>query len=159
MLEIQLLLLLFVANGSPVVARALFNDWFCYPLDGDQKFFDGQPLLGASKTIRGVLSSVVVTALVAMLAGFEWELGASVAILAMVGDVMSSFVKRRLKKPPSSQAIGLDQIPESLLPLIFLKSLLALSYTDILLLTMVFMLGSLLLSQLLYKLKIRNKPY
>ena len=35
------------------------------------------------------------------------------ATMAMVGDLLSSFVKRRLKFQPSSRATGLDQIPES----------------------------------------------
>ena len=39
-------------------------------------------------------------------------IGLLVAATAMAGDLLSSFLKRRLALAPSSQAIGLDQIPE-----------------------------------------------
>ena len=53
-----------------------------------------------------------------MVIGLPWNIGLVVAVWAMVGDCLSSFVKRRLKMPSSSMALGLDQIPESLLPLL-----------------------------------------
>jgi hypothetical protein len=39
------------------------------------------------------------------------------------GAPLSSFIKRRLALVPSSQAIGLDQIPESLFPLLACRQL------------------------------------
>ena len=43
------------------------------------------------------------------LLGLSLATGGLVAALAMIGDLFSSFVKRRLKFPSSSQAIGLDR--------------------------------------------------
>jgi len=68
-------------------------------------------------------------------------------------------VKRRLGLVPSSQAIGLDQIPESLFPLIAARLLLPLSALDIAVATMLFFAGELLLSRLLYKWHVRDRPY
>jgi hypothetical protein len=68
-------------------------------------------------------------------------------------------VKRRLGLVPSSQAIGLDQIPESLFPLIAARLLLPLSALDIAVGTMLFFAGELLLSRLLYKWHVRDRPY
>jgi hypothetical protein len=77
----------------------------------------------------------------------------------MSGDLLSSFIKRRLELPPSSQALGLDQIPESFLPLLACSFILPLAVTDILIGTVLFIVGELLLSRLLFKLRVRDRPY
>jgi CDP-2,3-bis-(O-geranylgeranyl)-sn-glycerol synthase len=79
--------------------------------------------------------------------------------MAMAGDLLSSFVKRRLGLAPSSQAIGLDQIPESLFPLLAACLLLPLTALDVAVATMLFFAGGLLLSRLLYKWHVRDRPY
>ena len=104
----QLLALLTLANGSPVIAKRIFGENYAVPIDGNARFVDGQPLLGASKTIRGVVVSLLVTALGAVLLGLQFWLGLLVASTAMVGDLLSSFLKRRLHLAPSSKATGLD---------------------------------------------------
>src|SRR5579863_5837676 len=96
---LQSLVLLTLANGGPVVAKRVFGGRFSYPLDGGIKFFDRRPLFGASKTVRGVLVSILVTTAGAPLVGLEPKLGALVAVTAMAGDLSSSFVKRRLNLP------------------------------------------------------------
>jgi hypothetical protein len=82
-----------------------------------------------------------------------------VALLAMAGDLLSSFLKRRRGLPPSSQALGLDQIPESLLPQFACIDPLGLTIADIVAGVVIFLVGELLLSRLLFKLKLRDRPY
>lgn len=53
---LQLLFLLTLANGAPVVAKWLLGNYYSSPLDGSIKFFDGRPLFGASKTLGEFLS-------------------------------------------------------------------------------------------------------
>jgi CDP-diglyceride synthetase len=156
---VQALLLLTAANGAPVLAKKVFGARFAVPLDGGVLFVDGRPLFGASKTIRGIAVSLVATAGLAPLVGASFATGGLVAAFAMVGDLFSSFVKRRLKLPPSSQAIGLDQIPESLLPLVVCRGVLALTLVDIALAVAVFLAGELIVSRLLYALHVRDQPY
>ena len=122
LLILRLLLLLGVANGTPVLVRKVFKDWFEAPIDGGFRFFDGRPILGTSKTIRGIVASILMTSIIGLLLGFDFWLGAVVASLSMLGDLASSFIKRRLGFGVHAQAFGLDQIPEALLPLLFLKS-------------------------------------
>ena len=153
------LVLLGVANGAPIIAKKLLHNRFPAPLDGGVRFIDGRPLLGPSKTIRGLLVSVVATALAAVLLGMEWILGAGVACASLVGDALSSFIKRRLGLRLHSQALGLDQIPESLLPLWLLRVPLELRATDIGIVVIIFVVLELLLSRLLYKVHIRDRPY
>jgi CDP-2,3-bis-(O-geranylgeranyl)-sn-glycerol synthase len=155
----QLLVLLTVANGAPVVMTKLLKNKMSWPLDAGALFMDGRPLLGASKTIRGVLSSLLLTTLASRLMGFGFGIGAIIAVASMGGDLFSSFVKRRLNRAPSSMAIGLDQIPESLAPLVAVRLLAPLTALDILVATAIFFVGELLLSRLLYQLNIREKPY
>ncbi len=77
----------------------------------------------------------------------------------MAGDLFSSFVKRRLNFPPSSQAIGIDQVPESLLPMLACRDALALTAADIALGVGIFFVGELIVSRLLYRIHLRDRPY
>ncbi|MCP4317697.1 MAG: CDP-archaeol synthase [Hyphomicrobiales bacterium] len=156
---LQLLTLLLLANGTPVIVKRVWGSRFSYPLDGGVRFIDGQHLFGPSKTIRGVLSSVLVTLAGAPLIGLDWKIGLVVGCAAMAGDLFSSFVKRRLRRPPSSRATGLDQIPESLLPLLGCRSMLDLTVVDIAVGVILFFIGEIVLSRLLFKLGVRNRPY
>jgi CDP-diglyceride synthetase len=128
------------------------------PIDAGLQFWDGRPLFGTAKTVRGVVS-IVVTAAVSPLLGVSIGAGCLVADTAMAGDLFSSFVKRRLGFPASTQAIGLDQIPESLFPLLACKSVLSLTFADIVVGVGIFLIGELIASRLLYRLKVRDQPY
>jgi CDP-archaeol synthase len=156
---LQILGLLTLANGTPVVAKRVFGDRLAWPLDGNCNFIDGRPLLGTSKTIRGVLSSVVVTSACAPVVGLGVTTGFVVAVAAMAGDLLSSFLKRRLAQAPSSQAIGLDQIPESLFPLLACRQELGLTAADIVTGVAIFFAGELALSRVLFRLRFRDRPY
>jgi CDP-2,3-bis-(O-geranylgeranyl)-sn-glycerol synthase len=156
---LQLMLLLTVANGAPVIAARLAGQHLPYPLDFGATLGDGRPLFGKSKTIRGIVAAILSTSLAAMLVGLDWKLGAVVAGTAMAGDLLSSFVKRRLGLPPSSRATGLDQIPESLLPLLACQNALALSALDIAICVSGFLVGEIVLSRPLYRLHLRDRPY
>jgi len=156
---LQLLILLTLANGSPVIAKWIFGDYCSWPLDGNTKFVDGRPLFGASKTIRGILVSIVITSICAALLGLTLTIGLAVATTAMAGDLFSSFLKRRLDLPPSSKAVGLDQIPESLLPLLVCRQALELTVLDVAVATAIFFVGEAVLSHVLFRLHVRDRPY
>jgi CDP-archaeol synthase len=156
---LQLVVLLTLANGTPVIAKKLLGDRLADPLDGGVRFWDGRPWLGASKTIRGVVLSIAVTSLAAPLIGLDLVTGLIVSSLAMLGDLLSSFVKRRLDLAPSSRATGLDQIPEALLPLLACRAALSLSLSDIAVTVAIFFAGEVVVSRLLYRLRIRDRPY
>lgn len=158
LLLFQLLILIVLANAIPVFAKQIFGPRMAWPLDGGMMLPDGQPLLGSSKTIRGVVLSVILTPVVAIFMGLSWQVGALVALSAMAGDLVSSFLKRRLGLRPSSQAIGLDQIPESLLPFLAAKWLLPVTIVDALVGTALFFVGNLVIPRLLFRLNLWEKP-
>ncbi len=156
---LKLLILLSVANGVPVIAKRLLGDRFAWPIDGNMRFIDGRPLFGPSKTIRGVVLAVLATSAAAPLLALAPGTGALVGLGAMAGDLLSSFTKRRLDFKPSSRATGLDQIPECLIPALLCRNDLALSWTDVAALVVIFFVGEIVLSRLLFRLRIRDRPY
>src|SRR3981081_645250 len=105
---LQLLALLTLANGTPIVAKKIFGPRFARPLDGGIIFFDGRPLFGHSKTVRGITASILITMASAPLIGLDLTIGAIVAGSAMAGDLLSSFVKTALKLSPHTPAPGVD---------------------------------------------------
>jgi CDP-diglyceride synthetase len=158
-LIIKFVLLVTIANGTPVMAEKLLGRFLSYPFDAGKTFIDGRRLFGGSKTIRGIVVAVMATSACAPVLGVTWPTGSLIGAAAMAGDLISSFIKRRMGRPPSSRALGLDQIPESLLPALACKSLLALTAADVILIVALFSVGELILSRLLFKLHIRKEPY
>ena len=155
----RLLILLAVANGVPVLAKRLFGNRLSCALDGGARFIDGCPLFGASKTLRGLLLSIVVTTAVSPLLDLDFTSGFLVGLGAMVGDLLSSFTKRRLGIRPSGRATGLDQVPESLLPALICWKHLSLSALDVIGVVVVFFAGEIVLSRLMFRLHVRDRPY
>ena len=155
----RVLLLLLLANGTPVVAKKILANRFSHPLDGGAKCHDGQPLFGISKTIRGILLSVVATVIGGQVLGLGCKIGAVLGGTAMAGDLFSSFLKRRLKLPASSRAVGLDQIPESLFPLLACRRALSLTTAETAAAVVTFFIGEILISRILYKFRLRDRPY
>jgi CDP-2,3-bis-(O-geranylgeranyl)-sn-glycerol synthase len=158
-LILQLTILLALANGAPLVAAKLLGARYASPLDGGLTFPDGAPLLGAAKTVRGVAAAIVASTLGAITVGLPASVGALVGAGAMAGDALSSFIKRRIGLPPSSRATGLDQIPESLLPLLLCRLMLPLTAIDIAIVVALFLFGEIGLSRLLYRAHLRDRPY
>ncbi len=159
LLVLRFLALLAVANGAPVIAKRLMGDWLAFPLDGGCSFLDGSPFFGRSKTVRGVVLSVAVTGACAPLVALAPWIGAVAGATAMAGDLFSSFIKRRLGLAPSSRASFLDQIPESLFPLLACRDALALTAADIVAGVAVFTVGEMLFSRVLYRWHLRDRPY
>jgi CDP-2,3-bis-(O-geranylgeranyl)-sn-glycerol synthase len=156
---LQLLLLAGLANGAPILVQNWLQNRFDAPLDCGLLFVDGRPLFGRSKTIRGIVAAVCATMIGALSIGLPAALGALIGIGAMLGDLFSSFVKRRLGIPSSGMALGLDQVPEVLLPLLLVRSTLGLSVSEIVVLTVLFFVLELTLSRILFRFHLRKQPY
>jgi len=155
----RMLLLIAVANGAPVVAMWLFHPRWSASLDGGARFLDGRPLLGPSKTVRGAIAGIAATALVAPVLGIPFVLGALMGAAAMTGDALSSFIKRRLGIKPSGEALGLDQIPESLLPLLAVQGQLGLSVPLIIVATLLFLALEIPLARASSRLRMRDSSH
>lgn len=157
--DLKMLLLIGIANGTPILSQKLFGDRLAFPIDGGRKLRDGEPLLGHAKSVRGVVLSVLVSCIAGLLIDVGWLVGALVGVMAMLGDMLSSFVKRRMRLVPSSMALGLDQVPESLFPLLACAPFLHLTVLDVVGVVLVFFVLELFVSKLLFRLHLRDRPY
>ena len=156
---ITALALLTVANGMPVLTNRVLGMRGAWPVDGGLMFVDGQPLLGRSKTWRGIMVAVLGTSAAASALELPWQVGALAGAAAMAGDLASSFAKRRMRLAPSSMAPAIDQVPEAVLPLLACQSVLGLTFAGVVATTALFWIGVLGLSRVLYRLGIRERPY
>lgn len=114
----------FGANMIPIAA-ARINLWssLAIPLDGGRTF-RGHPILGANKTLRGLLMGILIGVLIALaqyaLPFFEQIkqpnllltvfFGAAAGFGALLGDAVASFFKRQLGVKSGRPLIPLDQI-------------------------------------------------
>lgn len=117
MILIKLVLFVVWMNFLPFLAHLIFGDRGGRAVDGGLHWFDGRRVLGDHKTWRGIAVSLVGAALAAPLLDLEWQIGGLTAGLAMAGDLMTSFIKRRLGYAEGKAVFGLDQALEGLLPL------------------------------------------
>ena len=158
-IELKLLLLIVIANGAPVLAAAVCGTWAKQPIDGGRVLADGRRWLGDSKTWRGVITAALAAGVGAVLLEVPAWIGGIIGIAAMIGDLLSSFIKRRLGIPTSGMALGLDQIPEALLPLLAIAGEFALNWPVIGGTVVGFIALELALSPIFYWIGIRNRPY
>lgn len=159
MQALRILVLVGIANFAPILATRVLGTRLGMPLDGGLTLWDGRRLFGSGKTLRGVLASVLCTAAIAPLLAVDAALGAALGFAAMLGDVFASFCKRRLGLRAHARAPGLDQVPEVLLPLLLLRPWLSLSWREVAIVVLVFVLLDVVLSRVLYHLSIRERPY
>ncbi len=118
----------YFANAAPVVLG------MGAPVDFGRKFFDGKRLFGDGKTIQGFAGGVACGFFVGVIEayaipGTQYAFyptpiyyaagGFLLALGTMVGDLLGSFVKRRLDMPQGSSSVLLDELSFLLVALLF----------------------------------------
>ncbi|MGO1460718.1 MAG: CDP-archaeol synthase [Marinobacter sp.] len=156
---LTLFVMLVLANGTPVVAAKVLGRRWSAPVDAGRHWFDGRPLFGKSKTWRGVVSGALCCALFALAIGHGFVFGLLFGLLALAGDLLSSFIKRRLELKPSARMPWLDQVPEAALPVFYALEKGLVGAWEALALVVCFTLSNMWISPLLYRLGIRNQPH
>jgi CDP-2,3-bis-(O-geranylgeranyl)-sn-glycerol synthase len=121
----------YVANMAPVFVAKVVPNWKA-PIDGGRVGKDGQRLLGPGKTWRGLAGGAAAGALVALAVAYlapHWGLvdgldyglgtvgplrvllfGASVGLMALVGDFVKSYFKRRRRIERGGSWFPFDQL-------------------------------------------------
>jgi len=150
----------YIANAAPVVlggGRAI---------DGGRRFIDGRRIFGAGKTVRGFLAGLAAGTLVGMLQGIATGslshylvLGFLLALGALMGDLLGSFIKRRLGIKRGSAAPGLDQLSFVVVALLAASPLALLGWEKIL--TIIIITPPIHLATNFggYKLGLKRRPY
>lgn len=159
LITLELYIMLVLANGTPVVAARILKHHWSAPVDGGRLWFDGRPLFGGSKTWRGVVSGALACALFSLATGLGMLFGLLFGVLGLAGDLLSSFIKRRLGLTSSARAMGLDQVPEALLPMLLALCWLPVSPWVVVAVVVLFTFSNILASPLLYRLGIRRQPH
>ena len=124
---IWLLLPAYFANGAPVVGVKIFKR--VTPLDRGKVFIDGRRILGDGKTIEGFITGITTGTLVSFLQAlmvgesFLMIRGSLMAFGALIGDIIGSFIKRRLKLSRGAPAPLLDQLDFLLMALFIIHIL------------------------------------
>jgi CDP-2,3-bis-(O-geranylgeranyl)-sn-glycerol synthase len=110
----------YAANASPLFLSGLLKK--LHPLDLNKKFFDGQRILGDGKTIEGTAFGFLVGIIYFSIFLFvdkslnilhlyhSYLEGLLIVSGAMIGDIIGSFVKRRLKMKQGDMLPVFDQV-------------------------------------------------
>ena len=141
---LKLLFLIVIANLAPIFGQRLLGNRLSSPLDCGSHFLDGRRLLGPSKTWRGYLFAVPITMVCAWAEGLDLETGLIFSLATLLGDSATSFIKRRLGLVPGGPAPGLDQVLESLLPLLVVRQRFDLALSGILGIVLTFIILNLI---------------
>lgn len=95
-----------VANGTPVLFAGRV------PLDFGRKL-DGKPIFGRHKTVSGtaagIIGGLVVTAMEYAMFSYPVALGVALTVGAISGDLIGSFIKRRMDVREGSNVPIMDQ--------------------------------------------------
>jgi len=107
----------YFANAFPVIFGG------GRPIDGGRTLSDGKPLFGPNKTVRGFLAGLITGTIVSFIlnAAFQYELllGFMLSLGALTGDLLHSFIKRRIGIPAGSPLPVADQLDFVLGALLF----------------------------------------
>lgn len=118
--NLKFLILLWGINLIPVFLAYLMEEKWDTPVDRGIQLSDGQPLLGNHKTVRGVVGGVLAGGAGALILNLPLWFGVSIGILSMAGDLLNSFIKRRMGKTEGQEFPVMDQFLEGGLPLVVL---------------------------------------
>jgi predicted MPP superfamily phosphohydrolase len=161
-LACKIVFFLLWVNGLPPLVGILVNDRFNQPIDGGRQWLDGKPVFGSHKTIRGLLASLLGGTALFPLLGVAWWCAALAALLAMAGDLLSSFIKRRRTLASGEDVVILDQFFESFFPLFFLSFFVSLSLIQFLTVLICFIFIAYWFSRfqhyILYRPPLKNYP-
>lgn len=159
---IRVIVFLVLVNCLPVVTHMVLQERWRYPLDGGCTWRDGKPLLGKNKSVRGVIVGIAGGTAAYGLLMQPWWVAATASLLTMAGDLTSSFIKRRMGHPKGRSVFPLDQIFESLLPVLFLAPYMGLSIEQQLIILVLFVLtaysSSRYLNYIIYRPPIADYP-
>ncbi len=157
-----ILLFLLWVNTLPPLATMACNKRWDRPLDNGISWLDGRPLLGSHKTLRGLLTSLLGGTALFPLLGWSWQIALTASVLAMAGDLFSSFLKRRGHVSSGHDVLIFDHLLESLLPSLYLAFVLKMSWWHPLAVTSTFIIlasyGARLWQAMIFRPAEKNSP-
>ena len=157
---IQSLALIGAANYAPILIKKLLGTTLNRAIDGGLVLPDGHPFLGSSKTWRGLAAAIIASTCASIVVGVRWKNRAGqLGVVAMVGDCLSSFAKRRLGVGRVRCPLDLIRIPKSLLPALVCGLYLPLNGADVAAVLLLFIVAQIVFSRVLFTFGLRDRPY
>jgi len=135
------------------------------PLDASRCLWDGRRVFGDGVTVRGTVGGTAVGTLVGALQMGAYGLPRSLALGlalgggAMVGDILGSFLKRRINIARGNPAPGLDQLGFLLVALAFGALVVPISFRTFLILIILTPLIHLVTNAIAYQLGMKKVWY
>lgn len=142
----------YFANATPVVAGG------GPALDGGEKWIDGKPFLGGHKTLRGSISGVMAGLIIGFLQGSAL-IGLLQGLGAILGDLISSFLKRRWDIAPGESFPLLDQLDFIIVAVLLSQPLLNSSFQAIIIIITVTVPVHYLTNYISWMLKMKANPW
>jgi len=151
----------YIANASPTILGG------GTPIDLGKKFIDGRRIFGDHKTIRGLISGIVIGTLTGpllYLLGAETDLFNSffrallLSIGTHIGDLTGSFIKRRINLKPGESAPILDQLGFLIFALILSTPVYPIDIPMVITLIMITLILHPITNLIAYKAKIQETP-
>ena len=99
-----------IANSSPLLVKGDKR------IDRGKSFLDHKPLFGKNKTMEGLIIGVYMGSLAGLVLGFVhcdsslFYIGFIGSLSALIGDLIGSFIKRRLSIPSGKPLPVIDQL-------------------------------------------------
>jgi CDP-2,3-bis-(O-geranylgeranyl)-sn-glycerol synthase len=147
----------YCANALPVIAGG------GPPLDFGKKFFDGKPIFGKNKTVRGFFFGLAIGIMVGLLEStlFGYPLLFSVLspLGALMGDLAGAFLKRRLGIAPGGLLPIVDQVDFVVGAILFSLPLTVMYWELAIVVLIITPPIHLLTNFLAYRLKLKNNPW
>jgi CDP-2,3-bis-(O-geranylgeranyl)-sn-glycerol synthase len=150
----------YVANAAPVVLGG------GPPLDLGKKFLDGRRIFGDGKTTRGFVGGIIAGTVIGLFQGIfraplgeHTLLGFMLALGALLGDLVSSFIKRRIDIERGGAAPGLDQLSFVVVALLLASPVKVPSWQVIVTLLIITPPIHLATNFIGYKLGLKSRPY
>ena len=164
----------YFANMAPIMIRNSFKV-LAIPIDGGLKL-GGKPLFGANKTIRGFLFAILFAIVVSFIQNILFRLdffsrlsffdysnwllfGFLMGFGAIFGDLIKSFIKRRIGVAPGKPFIPWDQTDFVFGALIFSDIMFDLSWKMVFSIVIISFFGHIAINHTAYYLKIRNEKW
>jgi len=146
----------YFANMAPVVISSLLKNR--RPLDLGRKFIDGKRVLGDNKTFEGLIFSLAIGITVGLVQGRVRD-GVLLSIGANVGDLVGSFMKRRLNISSGMSLPIIDQEGFLVASMIFISGRYNFSVDEIVFLLSFTFIAHVVANVIAYILHLKPVPY
>jgi len=164
----------YFANMAPVIVKKIFNN-LKIPIDFDKKI-GNKEIFGKNKTFRGLIFGIIFAVIIAFIQFIlhsnnivvdvtiidysNWLLiGFLMGFGAVFGDLIESFVKRRLNYKPGKSLVPFDQLDFVVGALIFIYPLVVLSLNKVITILILSFILHIIVNHIAYYTSIRKEKW